>query len=199
MLLELHCHTAEHSPCSSVRAVDHVRQAVEHGMDGMVITDHHHLWSDADLADLHRWSAAPGEFVLLSGQEVYSREFHDLLVYGADRSYPVGTKAATIRRAYPGAALVMAHPFRWGAEPADRTLGHRLLDAVEVINGQQMDGENAAGLDAYERLRLVGTAGSDAHFRGSAGTHPTRFERPIRTMAELAAEIRAGRCGPASH
>jgi hypothetical protein len=188
MLLELHCHTAEHSPCSSVRAVDHVRQALEHGMDGLVITDHHHLWSDADLADLHRWSGAPGEFVLLSGQEVYSREFHDLLVYGADCSYPVGTKAATIRR---------AHPFRWGAEPADRTLGHRLLDAVEVINGQQMDGENAAGLDAYDRLRLVGTAGSDAHFRGSAGTHPTRFERPIRAMAELTAEIRAGRCRPA--
>ncbi len=196
MLLELHCHTAEHSPCSTVRAVDHVHQALDHGMDGLVLTDHHHLWGDRDLEELRLRSAAPADFVLLAGQEVYSREFHDLLVYGADRSYTVGTRAAAIRRAHPGAALVIAHPYRWGARPADRTLRHRLLDAVEVINGQQMVDENAAGVDAYHRLDLVGVAGSDAHFRGSCGTHPTRFERGIHSADELAREIRAGRCRP---
>lgn len=197
MLLELHCHTSEHSACSHVRAVEHVREAMGLGLDGLVITDHHYLWFDEELEDLRRLSGAPRGFLLLSGQEVYSREFHDLLVYGGDRAYPVRTRASAIRRNHPDAALVLAHPFRWGQEPPDELLTHPLLDAVEVHNGQQTDGENARGLDAYRRLVVAGTAGSDAHFHGTAGSCPTLFERPVETLEDLAVEIRAGRCRPA--
>ncbi len=197
MLLELHCHTSEHSACSHVRAVEQVRQALDRGLDGLVVTDHHYLWPDEELEDLRRLSGAPRSFVLLSGQEVYSREFHDLLVYGADRAYPVRTRASTIRQDHPDAALAVAHPFRWGQSPPDDLLTHPLLDAVEVWNGQQTDGENELGIDAYRRLAVVGIAGSDAHFHGAAGSCPTRFDEPVHTIAELARSIRAGRCCPA--
>jgi hypothetical protein len=46
MLIEMHCHTSEHSPCSRVRAVDHVRDCLRRGMDGLVLTDHHYLWRE---------------------------------------------------------------------------------------------------------------------------------------------------------
>ncbi len=198
MLFEMHCHTSEHSPCSHVRAVDHVRDCMRRGLDGLVLTDHHYLWRDDEIDMLRLHADAPPEFVILTGQEVYSSEFDDLLVYGSSRAHMVGTPASMLRRRYPAAALVWAHPWRWGNRPKDGDLHHELLDGVEVYNGQQGDDENRYGMAAYRRLGLVGIAGSDAHFHDTAGRSPTRFERPVHTIAELAREIRAGRCRPAS-
>jgi len=39
MIVETHCHTSEHSPCSHVAAVDLVRRACEAGVQTIVLTD----------------------------------------------------------------------------------------------------------------------------------------------------------------
>ncbi|MGZ3579739.1 MAG: hypothetical protein ACXU98_12085 [Syntrophales bacterium] len=39
-------------------------------------------------------------------------------------------------------------------------------------------------------------AGTDTHAISYAGLYPTVFDHPASTVAELAAEIRAGRCRP---
>jgi predicted metal-dependent phosphoesterase TrpH len=86
MLLEMHAHSAEYSACSSVSAKDLIRQVCAKGLDGIVLTDHHHLWSPEALRHLRRATKVPEHFLILSRQEV-SMDFGDMLVYGADRSF----------------------------------------------------------------------------------------------------------------
>jgi predicted metal-dependent phosphoesterase TrpH len=57
MIVEMHCHTAEHSPCSHGAAVDLVRRIYEAGIQVIVLTDHHYRWTEEELADRRstRW------------------------------------------------------------------------------------------------------------------------------------------------
>lgn len=43
MILEMHCHTAEHSACSQVSAAEIVQHNFDIGLHGTVLTDHHYL------------------------------------------------------------------------------------------------------------------------------------------------------------
>ena len=61
MLFEMHCHTAEFSPCSEAAALDLVRQVCHRGAQGIVITDHHYLWPEDDLAALRQAAGVPRE------------------------------------------------------------------------------------------------------------------------------------------
>jgi predicted metal-dependent phosphoesterase TrpH len=57
MIVEMHCHTSEHSSCSHVAAVDLVRRVHEAGIHAIVLTDHHYQWNPDELADLRRRAA----------------------------------------------------------------------------------------------------------------------------------------------
>src|SRR5207245_6216976 len=94
------------------------------------------------------------------------------------------------------------HPFR------DSGYGERLdgllakvgpaLSAVEAINGQNSSAQNAAAIMACEKLGLTAVGGSDAHFATPKWfmTCATKFEREVATVADLCAELRAGRAQP---
>ena len=82
MLLEIHCHTAEHSRCSRVPAAELVRQALARKLHGTVFTDHHYRWGDEELAALRRAAGVPDHFLLLSGQEVSTSDLGHVVVYG---------------------------------------------------------------------------------------------------------------------
>ena len=101
MLLELHCHTAEHSRCSVVGAVDLIRQVHAKGLQGLVFTDHHYLWPADELRVVRRAAGVPDYFLIFSGQEVTTAEYGDVLVYGAPRTIARGTTLKTIRARYP--------------------------------------------------------------------------------------------------
>ncbi len=75
MLIEMHCHSREYSPCSHVSAVDLVKKAFELGLQGIVLTDHHHLWSEEALADLRQDAGVQDFFLVLSGQETATADF----------------------------------------------------------------------------------------------------------------------------
>ena len=101
-----------------------------------------------------------------------------------------------------GGVAVPAHPFR------DSGFGERLGDlrakvgdalrAIEAINGQNTPRQNELGIHASHAHRLAAVAGSDAHFVTPRWflTTATRLERPVRTIEELCAELRAGRARP---
>ncbi len=196
MIIEMHSHTSERSSCSHVAAVDLVRSAFERGLQGIVLTDHHFLWSAAALDELRRRSQVPKHFALFSGQETTTDDFRDVLVYGARRTIARGTPLATIRREFPEAALVWAHPYRFEKLPeAERLLDAR-LDGIEIFNSNHTYLENYRGLQDWHRYRFTAVAGTDTHAQSYTGTFPTQFDHPVRTIAELAAELRAGRCRP---
>lgn len=196
MLLEMHCHTEEHSPCSSIPAVELVRQVFARGLQGIVLTDHHYLWSRDELETLRQEAGVPDHFGILSGQEVKTAEKGDVLVYGATVSFPPGTPLAEIRRLFPEAALVLAHPYRGKRSPSVDELLDPLLDGVEIFNSNHTVRGNSRGLQEWHRYRFTAIAGSDTHGTGYAGIYPTIFDHPTPRVEDLAREIRHGRCRP---
>jgi predicted metal-dependent phosphoesterase TrpH len=109
MLLEIHCHTAEHSSCSHAAALDLAKQIYRNNLQGVVITDHHFLWPDEELKRLRKSAGLPEYFVVLSGQETTTSDAGDVLVYGAALTIPPRMSLASIRAAHPDAAIILAH------------------------------------------------------------------------------------------
>ena len=72
------------------------------------------------------------------------------------------------------------------------------LGAVEVLNGQNSAEENRRAEDAALKLGLTAVGGSDAHFATAKWfmTVATEFEREVKTVEQMCAEIRAGRARP---
>ncbi len=196
MILEMHSHTAEFSSCSHVAAVDLVRRACDLGLQGIVLTDHHHYWPPEKLLRLRRNTALPDHFVLFSGQEVTTFDVGDVLVYGADVTIQKGTPLNVIRTRFPEAAIVWAHPYRDEKHPAPEQLMNPLLDGVEIFNSNQTHLENSRGLHDWHQYRFTATGGTDTHAVNYTGTYPTLFDHPVASVTELAAELRRGRCRP---
>jgi hypothetical protein len=196
MLLEMHCHTAEHSPCSHVDAASLVKQIFRKGLEGVCFTDHQYLWPQDELKQLRKRVEVPAYFLILAGQEVSTADVGDVLVYGAAKIIAKGTPVAAIRKQYPEAALVLAHPYRKGRRPGKEQLLNPLFDAIEIFSSNHSVAENARGLGDWHRLRFTALAGTDTHAASYAGAYPTLFDHPIETIQELVAELKKGRCRP---
>lgn len=196
MLLEMHCHTREHSRCSHVDAVELVRRCFAKDLQGIVLTDHHYLWSAEELRQLRRDAAVPDHFLILSGQETRTADFGDVLVYGAAQAIARDTPLAELRRTFPEAALVWAHPYRQGRRPDDASLSRSEWDGIEIFNSNHTVRGNSQGLQDWHRVRFTALAGSDTHGASYAALYPTLFDHPVEDIEDLAREVRAGRCRP---
>lgn len=208
MLIDLHTHTRPLSDDSYLTPDELVENAKRVGLDAICITEHDWFWSDEDIAALserHR-------FLIFPGVEITTEDAH-LLVFGLTR-YVFGMHRATFVRQMVdevGGAIIVAHPYRrhfpLGPDPngeryypalnrACESPLFAVADAVEVQNGRGSEGENAFAQELAQRLGLKGIAASDAHEVKDLGRCATRFERQVATLAELIAEIRAGRFAP---
>ncbi|MBI4832339.1 MAG: phosphotransferase, partial [Candidatus Lindowbacteria bacterium] len=107
---------------------------------------------------------------------------------------PEGTSLAAIRKQFPRAAIVWAHPYRDENRPPAVRLLNPLLDGIEIFSSNHSVLENSRGLQDWHRYRFTAIGGTDTHAPSYAGTYPTIFDHPIATIEELAAELRAGRC-----
>jgi len=196
MLIEMHSHTAERSRCSNVSAADLVKQVHAKGLQGIVFTDHHYLWSEDELRRVRRSAGIPDHFLIMAGQEVTTPELGDVLVYGAGCPLSRGTPLAEIRSRFPDAALIWAHPYRNGKKPEEGNLRSPLLDGVEIFSSNHSVRENSRALRDWHRLRFTAIGGTDTHGYGYAGIYPSQFDHPLQDISELAGEIRRGRCRP---
>jgi predicted metal-dependent phosphoesterase TrpH len=197
MIVEMHCHTSEHSPCSHVVAVDLVRRAQEVGIQAIVITDHHYLWSEEELAELRRRAGLPKGVLLLAGQEVQTRDFGHVVVYGARATIPaMRVSLLQIREQNPDAAVIWAHPYRGKAIPDPARLQDPLLDGVEIFTSNYTVLEAARALKDWHTYKFTAIAGTDTHGLSYVGAYPTVFDHPFHSLAEMVEEIAAGRCRP---
>ncbi|MCX6339030.1 MAG: phosphotransferase [Candidatus Aureabacteria bacterium] len=195
MLLEIHGHSSKHSTCSSAPPLELVRQARAKALQGIIITEHHYLWSDEELLTLRREAEVENHFLILAGQEVETDVGH-LLVYGASRSIEGGLPVAELRKRHPEAALVLAHPYRDGREVQPELLMGPCLDGVEIFSGNHSVRENCRGLRDWHRFKFTATGGTDIHAKRQGDLYPTQFDHPVRDIGGVAAEIKAGRCRP---
>lgn len=196
MILELHCHTSEHSSCSHAAAAEIAQRNFDTGLHGTVITDHHYLWPPKEIEELRRKLKVPDYYLILSGQEVTTPELGDVLVYGADVAIEKGTHLASIRNQFPDAAIVWAHPYRHENIPTRDHLFHSSIDGIEIFSSNHTVAESSRGLHDWHDLKFTAIAGTDTHALSYAGLYPTNFDHPVSTINELALEIRAGRCRP---
>jgi thiamine kinase-like enzyme len=196
MLLEMHCHTSEHSACSHISAVEIVQQVFEKHLQGIVITDHHYLWTERELKTLRRAAGVPDYFLILSGQEVSTFDYGDVLVYGVNEILEKGTPLKIIRERFHYAALVWAHPYRNNKKPSEKELLNPLLDGIEIFNSNHKVRDNSRGLRDWHTYKFTAIGGTDTHGFDYAGMYPTLFDHPVSTISELADELRQGRCRP---
>jgi predicted metal-dependent phosphoesterase TrpH len=194
--IEIHTHTSEQSPCSSIPAVDLVSLVHTKGASGIVITDHHFLWSKWELDGLRELCEVPDDFLIFSGQEVTTSDFGDILVYGADESIEPGVSLSSVRRKFPEAAIVWAHPYRSGLVPSEIELFNSDLDAIEIVNPHQKEHENMCGVSDWNLWDFNATSGSDIHRHTIAEFYPTVFTVGVDTLHSLVNSIKNGFCLP---
>lgn len=195
MLLEIHAHTNKYSKCSRVDPVTLVKQVVRKQLQGVIITEHHYLWLDEELLKLRREAEAENSFLILSGQEVETDIGH-IVVLGASKSIEQGLSLDELRSGFPEAALIWAHPFRSGKIPAAGQLTDSRLDAIEIFSSNHTPKENYLGLAAWHKYKFTAVGGTDTHAKLTAGILPTQFDHPVRTIGDVAEEVKRSRCRP---
>jgi hypothetical protein len=195
MLLEMHVHTSAHSSCSSLNPVTLIKQTVLKGLQGVIITDHHYLWSETELAELKKRAEVNENFIILSGQEVETDIGH-VLVYGAERSIKDKISLSRLREKYPDSALVWAHPFRNGSMPSKGMFFNPIIDAIEIFSSNHTQKENYYGLKFWHDYKFTAVCGSDAHNTERIGILPAQFDHPVSNITEVIIEIKAGRVRP---
>ncbi|MFO8056937.1 MAG: PHP domain-containing protein [bacterium] len=210
MILDLHVHST-FSQDSPVTVEEYAAKAAElcrdFHLDGFVLMEHNYLVGPSD-CDLKAIGQKYG-LVVLAGVEIDTYWGH-MLVYGINRD--LWTRLQEGLR--PGfhkvdpevlansvehekdMALVPAHPYRFFIGAGDKCTALPGIFAIEVLNGANEDQENQAALDLARKTGWAMTGGSDAHFLPELGSCLTEFARPVSSMPELAAEIKAGRCRP---
>ncbi len=199
MRFDHHLHTAKHSPDSNIdpwELIDHARAI---GLDGVVITEHDYQWEADELADL---AARAAPLRVFSGAEVSALEGH-FLVYGLpslDEVFPGIALAELLPLAHSHqAAIVAAHPFRWDQPFHEIVAQHGLVfDALELVSNN-VTAETRSRTEALLRQYPMGATGSsDAHELVTLGCYFTEFDRPIDSLADFVAALRA-RAGQPRH
>ena len=200
-LIDLHCHTLDHSHDGKVDAVEMLHALRAAGFAGVTFTDHNYVWPAEELEDLRRRAEMPADFVLLSGQEVRVSDnditLGDLLIYGLKDSYQDGTSIREILGAVKahGGFAIAPHPGVPRKGLCDHVSSYPLL-AIETWNGRygaKVARESAA---LAQKHQLIAVGGSDSHRLEDIGGGGTMFERLPRTLPELAEMVRAGEAKP---
>jgi len=197
--IDLHCHTAEHSHCSKVYAEDLLRKSRQRGLDGIVITDHHHLMTVAEWSRLQL--AVPG-IKIFRGVEVCvprpdKSDCEDIVIVTDEPCEEVMSLDAEdvdhvadfVERT--GALTILAHPFRYH-QGVSIDLSVFRPDAVEIasLNTEPRHHEHVLELAAESGMNLV--ACSDAHSLRDAAMFCIELDDFVETSAELAAAVRSG-------
>ncbi|MGH8010931.1 MAG: PHP-associated domain-containing protein [Candidatus Binataceae bacterium] len=212
MLVDLHVHTLLSSD-SNVSAEQYVEVAARnHLLDAICFTEHRLYPTDAELDRTYGELSERYGVLIFKGIEA-DTDFGHLLIFGVNRElrrrFDLSARMNRADHLFEvvhgeGGIAIPSHPFR------DSAFGPRLddllarlgpaLNAAEAINGQNSNGENAAGMIATEKLGLTAVGGSDAHFVSPQWflTCATELERAVNTVEELCAELRAGRARPYS-
>lgn len=190
MLIDLHVHTTRYSPCARASAEAIMATAVERGLDAMVITEHHAVWGDAELAELR--DTFP-QLQIFRAVEVTTDDREDLLIYGLPPgiAFTAGqpTTAVLAQARAAGAAIVLAHPFRY----------HDFI--AEALHADTPDACEGWSPNVFAFLRpkirhfcqQTGSgliAASDAHTPAYVGAFATRFHHAIANEQELATALR---------
>lgn len=204
MIIDLHTHTSQFSPCSSAPVDELIEEAKRIGLDGICLTDHNHIWDAGDAAELNQGH----DFLVLRGNEITTDQ-GDMLVFGLEKEIKDVIKLGELRKLVIKADgfIIAAHPFRGfltfgvgqlGLTPEkamDRPL-FKSVDALEVLNSKVTPKENSFAAEVATGLGLPATGGSDAHEVGEVGIYATHFSDVIKNEDDLINALKKGDYSP---
>ncbi|MDZ4860850.1 MAG: PHP domain-containing protein [Candidatus Hydrogenedentes bacterium] len=195
-LIDMHMHTTRYSRCSRIEPAKIISQAVRAGLDGIVITEHHHQWSQDEIDALVAESGHPG-FLVMAGFE-YTSNKGDILMYGVPDGHvkeftPAWPpeKAMALAQRY-GAACIAAHPTREGMS-FDERIAKFPLAALEVASVNLKPHEQRLARRLAESIKKPMVACSDAHDLQNVGRYATEFPDLILGIRDLQAALLNGR------
>ena len=200
MLVDLHVHS-RHTPGCALSPRDVLRRARECGLDGVAFTD---LNSMEGLADIREAGAAEG-MVALCGVEIATDRGHYLAFFPDPEKVPAlpqifGTPPWPVRDvlakvASLGGAAVAAHPYDKTVERPGGDVVFTLqgLAAIEGLNARAKGPANDLAVEAADHMGLpcVGASGAKGSL-DEVGKAATLFRDPVRSEADLVAQLRGG-------
>jgi len=192
--IDLHMHTTRYSQCSNLSPEELPVLLPFTPLNGVVITEHDHLWSLEEIAEIQKTVSAPFKFY--RGIEVSCKEGH-YVVIGLDSSEGL-SHFMPLKQLIPlakeqQAAVIMAHPGRFSDLPADPPAEEWLgIDAIEVMSTNIRQEIVPSIKETYRILKKPQVAGSDSHVSWSPGMYATEFPELPANEKELARMIREG-------
>jgi hypothetical protein len=203
MLIDLHTHTRRYSPCSILDPPELVERACQERLDGIVLTEHNHVWSGEEIKKLAAGSSE--DILILRGMEV-DTSFSHVLIYGYYEPISFNISPEELEKLIHshGGALVLAHPFRWGLNPYEGISRDEIrdfflnFDAIEVFNSNCSEESIRQGWDMARSMGLKTAGGSDAHSSKMVGIYCTRFFDRVTSENDLVQALRSGRFVPSS-
>ena len=200
MLIDLHVHS-RHTPGCSLSPLDVVRRAREAGLDGVVFTDMNTL---DGLAEIRAAGKAEG-FLALCGVEIATDRGHYLAFFPDPERAPAppqifGTPPWPVQEvitkvASMGGAVVAAHPYDRSIERPGGDVLFSLdgLSAVEGLDARRKPAVNDLAVEAADHMGLPCVGGSGAkESLAEIGKAATLFRDPVRSEADLVAQLKAG-------
>jgi predicted metal-dependent phosphoesterase TrpH len=200
MLIDLHVHT-HHTPGCPLAPRDVVRRAREAGLDGVAVTD---LNSMEGLEEI-RAAARDEGFLALCGVEIATDRGHYLCFFPDPEKVPAlpqifGTPPWPVRDVLRkvgemGGVAVAAHPYDKSVErpSGDAIFTLDGLSAIEGLNARRNGAANDLAVEAADHMALPCTGASGALASlDEIGKAATLFRDPVRSEADLVAQIRAG-------
>ena len=195
-LIDMHMHTSRYSRCSRIDASKLIGRAVQAGLDGIVITEHHKQWSQAEIDQLVAESGHPG-FLVMAGFE-YTSSCGDILIYGVEDKYVpefepnwAPEKAAKLAQRY-GGVCIAAHPTRHRMS-FDKRIATLPLAALEVASVNLQVHEQRLARKIAQSLQKPMVACSDAHDLAAVGAYATLFPDLILKIGDLQEALLRGR------
>jgi predicted metal-dependent phosphoesterase TrpH len=197
MHLDLHVHTTQYSPCSTMSPDELMDSVKAAGLDGVCITEHNKIWTRDDADALSKKHGLP----VFRGMEVTTTG-GDILVFGLEEE-PEGIWSPAALKARVnavGGVAIAAHPFRgfltFGFGALEMTLEDAIdnptflhVHGLEICNGLVTEDENDLARKVVDELGLLGLGGSDAHKPEGVATCVTKFHDRIGSEQELIAAI----------
>jgi len=188
-----HLHTFPRSPDSILEPWVLIERARATGLDGVVITEHDYQWTPDELSDL---AAQADGLKVFAGAEISAREGH-FLVYGLPdlEDAPCGIALAKLLQVVRrhDAAIVAAHPFRWGQDFTAIIAAHGPVFAALELVSNNVTRETRQKTERLLREHPMGATGSsDAHDPETIGCYFTEFPGRIEALADFVAALRQG-------